>query len=502
MGTTGPAAGIRYYCVLILLLCASSASAQYITVYGSPTYTPGVGGFQEGDLEVVPVSSINTAGMAVSFANKYDGTGTSKGNRAVRWNASSAIELGNLGTDTSGFTQAYAFAIDTAGIAVGYAYKYDGLGTLRGDRAVRWDASGTVATELGNIGTDTSGVTHVLAYTINTAGAAAGYAYKYDPSGTNKGYRAVRWEPSGTAATELGNLGTDTSGYTQAEAHAINTAGTAIGQGYKYDGSGTNIGLRAARWAAPGTAATELGNLGTDTGGYTFAYAWAINDGAVGVGSAYKYDGAGTLKGYRAVRWAASGTAATELGNLGTNTSGSTTAHAVAINTAGTALGYANKYDSAGTNKGSRAVRWDASGTAATELGSLGTNTSGRTDAFAVAINDGGYAVGYAEKYDSLGNDLGQRAVYWSLDNLAVDLNTLIDPSSGWTLQEAKAISDTGWIAGYGLFDPDGPSGQAAYTRLFSMYVPATAVPEPSSVALLAMLGTLALRRRLTAAPA
>ena len=30
------------------------------------------------------------------------------------------------------------------------------------------------------------------------------------------------------------------------------------------------------------------------------------------------------------------------------------------------------------------------------------------------------------------------------------DLNTLIDPSSGWMLEEATGINDNGWIVGYG----------------------------------------------------
>src|SRR5205823_2718865 len=47
------------------------------------------------------------------------------------------------------------------------------------------------------------------------------------------------------------------------------------------------------------------------------------------------------------------------------------------------------------------------------------------------------------------------------------DLNTLISPSSGWTLTEARAISDSGWVAGYGMFDPDGAGSLAAYQRHF-----------------------------------
>src|SRR6185436_17582276 len=88
--------------------------------------------------------------------------------------------------------------------------------------------------------------------------------------------------------------------------------------------------------------------------------------------------------------------------------------------------------------------------------------------------------------------------VYWGFDALPVDLNTLIDPASGWTLIAASAISNTGWIGGRGTFDPDGPGGQEPYERLFLMQVPA-AVPEPSTGVLIVIgLANIALvsRRR------
>jgi len=166
------------------------------------------------------------------------------------------------------------------------------------------------------------------------------------------------------------------------------------------------------------------------------------------------------------------------------------------VNDAGTAVGYATKYD-AGVSKGTRAVRWDASGTAAAELGNLGTDATGYTRAYANAVNDAGTAVGYAEKYDA-GSSIGNRAVYWGLDGAAVDLNTLIDPASGWTLTEASAISDTDWIVGIGSYDPDGAGGLDAYDRLFLMQV-----PEPATLSLLAAgLGAVWMgKRRRTKGP-
>jgi hypothetical protein len=169
---------------------------------------------------------------------------------------------------------------------------------------------------------------------------------------------------------------------------------------------------------------------------------------------------------------------------LGTDADGATICEAFAINAAGAAVGFARKYDDSGTYYGTRAVRWDGAGTSATELGNLGTRAGGSTSGAAYAINDAGVAIGLAVAYDEVGILLGPKAVYWDLDGVAVDLNTLIDPASGWTLTRATAISNTGWIGGEAVFDPDGAGGQEPYERLFLLQVTATAVPEPATIVL------------------
>ncbi|MCC7146486.1 MAG: hypothetical protein IT443_08570 [Phycisphaeraceae bacterium] len=456
----------RVVCAVTLafLLLAMPVQAALITIYGGPTYTPGVEGYRGGWVSFI------TASTAVGTTRKYNAAGTILGNRAVRWHSvGSVTELGLLGTDLNGYTNTSASAINADGTAVGEAYKYDGLGADLGRRAVRWDASGTAATELDNLGTSLTGVTNSSAAAINAAGTTAGTADKYDGLNGYKGPRAVRWDAGGTAVTELDSLGTDANGYTISTTSAINAGGTIVGRAQKYNEAGLDRGSRPVRWDALSTLATELDVLGTATNGYTDGNALALNTSGTAVGWVYKYSG-GINKGSRAVRWNAAGTVATELGVLGTDAGTSTWSSALAINDAGTAVGWANKYDALGHSLGSRAVRWDAAGTTATELGNLGLDVDGATSGQASALNSLGLAVGWSEKYDILGNDLGQVATVWGLNGLALDLNTLIDPSSGWMLTEAHAVSDSGWITGLGQYDPDGAGGQSAYGRLWLLH--------------------------------
>ncbi len=337
--------------------------------------------------------------------------------------------------------------------------------------AIRWPANGTVATELQR-GTATGPNARDEARAINDAGVAVGQIDL-----TNEfGLRPVRWDPGGTSYTQLDVFGTTLSGDTHGEAESINAAGTAAGYAEDYDSQGNFVGVFAVRWEASGTAATKLDNLPGTIGGI----GWAINASGTVVG--IQFGASGQLP----ARWNGSGTTVTDLGTLGTDSSGSTFGGAFKINSAGTAIGYVEKFDESHTDLGSRAVLWNALDSAANELANLGTDLDGYTSTLTSAISNAGYIVGEAEAFDEDGNDLGSRAVYWNPDGTVVDLNTLIDPDSGWLLTNATAISDTGWIAGIGNYDPDGSGGQDAYQRLFVTQILATAVPEPCTFLLAA----------------
>jgi len=471
----------------VVLVSSAPASARPIPVFGGPTYDPATQtGYQSQSFYV-------RDGAAVGAADKYE-SGNYRGQRAFRFDATGAPAtlLGDLGTDATGYTDAAPFAVNAGGTIIGAANKYVG-GTSIGYRGVRWDPSSTAAVALAEPDAGAGNhFTNVAPYTINGAGVAAGEAdMERDSDLEPLGDRPVRWNAAGTVATQLGNLGTDPTGYTTVDVNALNAAGTTVGFTQKYV-SGTDMGPRAVRWDASGTAATELGNLGTDADGYTYSTAYAINAAGTAVGYADKRTT--DWFGQRAVRWDASGTAATELPTLGTDTHGFTNSIASAINDTGIVIGNAIKY-SGDTQLGSRGVRWDAAGNI-TELGNLGTDSSGVADTYPYAINSAGVVVGSIPIYSG-GFITDMRAVLWRLDGTAIDLNSVIDPASGWTLSGALGITDTNWVTGYGKFDPDGSGPLDPYTRAFLLDASSIITPEPATLSLLALvLPTAFIRRR------
>ena len=127
-----------------------------------------------------------------------------------------------------------------------------------------------------------------------------------------------------------------------------------------------------------------------------------------------------------------------------------------------------------------------------TQSGGGGINASGQVTGYSSTTGD---SVIHAFLYDGTMHDLGVSNSYgWGINasgqvvgnfgNVAflytsgsglVDLNSLIDPLSGWQLSTALAINDAGQITGWGRI------GGERHAFLL------TPVPEPASLALLAL---------------
>lgn len=449
----------------IVLVSAISATSAALPIFSGPIYEIASGnGYQTDSL---PHGAGNASGEAVAVGNarKYV-DGADLGRRAMRWTDTAVSELGSLGTNANGVANTHGQGVSARGTMAGYSTKYVG-GSDLGERAVRWESGSLDAIELGHLGANSAGVTHASALAINDAGQSVGFAERYSGDSL-RGTRAVRWDADSLTATKLGHLGLSPSGITLSYAYAINGHGAAGGTATVWSG-GTDLGQWPVRWDGGSVTATQLDVLQTSSNGFSYGYVGDINDTGTSVGAVQKYVG-GSNRGLRAVRWDANTTAIADLGLLG-DTSDSAESRAYDINNTGVIIGYAEKF-SGGVSRGQRAARWLPGSTIATELEGLGVAANGSAISVALANNDLGITVGYSEKYVG-GVNLGQRAVFWGEDAVAHELDAFLPVTSGWvTLERAISLTEVGWIAGSGQFDSDGTGPAAPYLRMYLILVP------------------------------
>jgi len=104
----------------------------------------------------------------------------------------------------------------------------------------------------------------------------------------------------------------------------------------------------------------------------------------------------------------------------------------------------------------------------------------GFEEAVLYSINSSGLAVGGARR--PLGQGMEYHAFLYDIVEGWTDLNTVIEPNSGWTLCEARDVNDQGWIVGWGW----SPNGQSHGFVLIP-------VPEPGTLVLLLTAGLVGL---------
>ncbi|MEX2306134.1 MAG: PEP-CTERM sorting domain-containing protein [Pirellulales bacterium] len=346
--------------------------------------------------------------------------------------AYTVTDLGTLGGSLS-----QGFGINASGQVAGWSYTIE-------DAAIHpflWTpttpggAAGTMI-DLGTLGGDTSGF-GVGGWDVNDSGQVSGWSY----IAGNAEIHAFLYD--GTMH-DLGTLGgRDSFG------HGINASGQVTGASF------TMAGTRAFLWT-PTTPNSSTGTM-IDLGslGGSGSSGWAINASGQVAGDsrtisdanhAFLYDG--TMH---------------DLGTLGGRHS-----YALGINEGGQVTGLSYVTGDATQH----AFLWTpttpngVSGTMI-DLGTLG----GTYSSYAYGVNASGQVVGGSF---TTGNAARHAFIYSSGSGM-VDLNSLIDPLSGWELELGTAINDAGQITGLGF---NGSEGHAFLL---------TPVPEPASLALLAL---------------
>ena len=388
--------------------------------------------------------------------------------------SATATIIYNLGT--LGGTDSYGGAVNDAGQIAGSSYTTDNAAY----HAFRYDGtpgSGGVMRDLGTLG----GLNSVTS-AINNAGQVAGVSF-ITGNGTYHAFRYDGTPGSGGVMRDLGTLGGDGS-----DGHGINDAGQVVGFSHIIPGNTAQHAFRYDGTPGSGGVMRDLGTLGAD-----FSDGWDINNAGQVAGYSY-LPGFNASHAFRYDGTPGSGGIMRDLGTLGGSHSGG-----LAINDAGQVTGYSTRITGSGAPY--RAFRYDGtpgSGGIMRDLGTLGGAYSQGRD-----INNAGHVAGWSEVPGDA-EDPGSHAFLYigtpGAGGQMIDLDDWLNannPVEGdkWTLQGASGISETGWISGSGMYDPDGPGGVDPMARAFLLDA-SSLVPEPTGLALLAASGVLAVRRR------
>ena len=314
----------------------------------------------------------------------------------------SVSDLGSLGG-----TYSLGLGVNNSGLASGFSHFPDNVS----EHAVVGQSL-TLPQHLGTLGGSYS-----QASGINNLGQVVGSASL--PGDVL--YHAFLWQ--GGAAPPLAQLkdlnALVNPGYSRA--FSINAKGQTTGFSSTPSGS-----EHAVVWDTAG-AITDLGTLNLNNNGNSQGLAINLSGQVAG------FSGLTGNTSTHAVLWG-NGTKR-DLGTLG-----GTHSAAYAINTFGEVTGSATT----ALDTAQHAFLWQPNLVPAMkDLGTL----AGGTFSEGYGISSAGDVVGYS----TAANDTAQKAFLWQSATGLQDLNTLIDPASGWTLLEAHGISEDGsYITGIG----------------------------------------------------
>jgi probable HAF family extracellular repeat protein len=338
-------------------------------------------------------------------------------------------------TDLGAFggTDSLAWSINASGQVCGYA-------TTAGDvdvKAFLWNpttpnSAAGVMYDLGTLGGS---------FSWGTGMNASGQVVGVSSTAEEEVEHATLWiptTPNGAAGTlhDLGTLGGRLS-----QANAVNVSGQVTGVS---DTAAEDV-AHAFLWnpTMPGGATGTMHDIGSLGG--SFAMGWDINASGRVTGDSDTTDDAAS----RAFLWQptiANGTSGVmhDLGTLGGNDSG------------GSGLNHAGQVTGWSAITGDEVVHaflWTPNSPGDVVGSMLDLGTLGGSDSYGYAVDSTGRVVGLSYVAPEVSNN--SHAFLYSAGAGMVDLNTLIDPLSGWELLDADDVNDAGQITGQGLINDE-----------------------------------------------
>ena len=325
--------------------------------------------------------------------------------------ASQTYTITDLGV-LSGYASSLAYSVNSSGQATGCSDNSSSQSTLCIGESASSGYYWSTDTDMVNLGS-LAGYDAIVGVTINDSGEIAGLAQN-SQTGISRGFAWTQRD----GFTELSPL----PGGSYSSADANNNYATIVGYS-----SVSNGDVHGVLWVSNGSS-YQIKDLGILPGA-PYTYAYDVNQKMQVVGEAY--NSAGTR--FTAVLWSK----AAGWRNLGTLPGGQNSI-ADWINDPGVAVGgaYTTQYPNG------VAVYWDTS----YKIHSLGTLPGG-AQSYAGGENNVGEIVGESTVPGGV-----LHACIWK-NGIVKDLNNHIPPNSGWVLNHASAINQTGQISGFGTIN-------------------------------------------------
>jgi len=434
----------------------------------APNYTIDVAGFIDAEhtrstdnYRSSLFSAYNETGQIIGTSIRYNNTGASLGRSAWLYNGGDTTNIGFTDaehTAASGYRYSYADTINANGQITGSSQRLNGDGSGYGETA--WLYSGGNTTNIGLTDAEHTRSSDSTRYSytrfLNAAGQVAGYSFRYGSSGTDNGRTA--WLYSNGATTNAGLTDgehTGANGYRYNTVEHLNDAGHVFGHANRYLSNGSDNGQSAWLHSAGNTINIGLVDAEhTGSGGYRYSNAELFNASGQVAGSAFRYRENGVAIGMSS--WLYSGGNTTKIGLFDaahTKTDGHQYNSVRFINDSIQVAGTAQRYDSIGNPTGTSA--WLYSNGTTNNIGLADAEHTRSTDGSQItgvdALNQAGYAIGKASRFNNSGNNIGNSV--WLYNTVNTMRIGLIDDehtrsTDGYRYGDFRALNEAGQAIG------------------------------------------------------